>query len=217
MDLDAIFATAQRYADRVGLLRDRAGPSFGLWRQVVGLLPVSPVGDDWFEVMDARAARPADFRTIVAVRHGAPAAGYPQWMLDAVHGLPIHHAAEAAWWRMVAGEEIVDLLACDAAMRQPPRLLVGMAEALGDPFGEAAQQASAAEPLRVAETVADVVFGAAGRVLPLGNADRRAAYLRQASAVVVDSLDAGRRVKKLMEQPAASGPSLFVAQRKEAA
>jgi len=240
MDLHRLFRVAQRGADAGGWLRGH-----GLFRHLVGVLPVRAVGDRHFDVIEPAAARVSDLRPVIALRAGVPDAwveappplpdgwaecalemgegepamdapriAWPPALCDAVHGLPRADAADRlAWWSMVAGHDILDLMACDWAMAKPPRLLRGMADALGDALGEAADRATPAAPLRVAETVRDVVFGPPGLVLPIGDAAARAAYLRRAAAVVAPTLEAARRVNKLLEAPPVAGPALFVAKQ----
>ena len=239
-DLAGLFAVARRFGDAARYY-DGFGRAGGLLRDVVGLLPVRAAGEGYFEVMEFAAARPADFRPVVAVRQGVPAhwidapaplpegwadlamemgveappadtarIAYPAGIACPVHGVPLPgHAARLRWWGMVAGLDVVDLIACDYAMRRPPRVFLGHADALGDATGDAADEADEAAPLPVVECVADALFGPPGCVLPLGDAGRRAAYLRRASALVAPSLDLGRKLKRLVEAPVAA-PKLFV-------
>jgi hypothetical protein len=240
MDLHRLFRLAQDLAHAHGFTRRH-----GLWRDLIGVLPVRAVGDHNFDVVELRLARQSDLRPVIALRAGVPDAWieappplpdgwaecalemgegdpardvtqivYPEALCDPVHKTPRADAADRlAWWAMMAGHDIVDLATCDWALAKPPRLLRGMADALGDTLGAVADEATQAAPLRVAETVRDVLFGPPGMVLPIGNAVARAGYLRRAAAVVAPSLEAARRVNKLLEAPPVAGPALFVAKQ----
>ncbi|MBU8543982.1 MULTISPECIES: hypothetical protein [Roseomonadaceae] len=159
-------------------------------------------------------------RPIVAVRAGIPdrwmvvgddgfGIAYPAEFADPVSGLPRDHE-EIDLCCLLSGAEVVDLLACDFRLSRPPRALTGMASALGDPHGEVAMRATESAPLRVAASVADVLFGGRVAVLPLGDDAARAAYLRGAAAVTAPDLASARAMKKLLEVPVAM-PKLFVA------
>lgn len=215
-----LFRAAQRVS--AGTLREWLGRDWWRWRDVLAFAPVRAVGDGFFEVLPAAAARARDVRPVVAVRAGVPAAwivadaqavegrrlAYPAELTGPVHDTP-RDAALCRHLCTLAGEEVVDLLALDFGLVKSPRLLCGMAEALGDADGEVADAADEDSPLPLAGAVRDVLFGRVGLVLPLGNAVARAAYLRRAGAVVAPSLDAARAVKKLLEVPMRE-PKLFV-------
>jgi hypothetical protein len=198
MDPAALFGFARRLADAAGYHR------VGVLRPVLGLLPMRAVGEAWWEPIEPKLARARDIRPVVAVRAGAVPPGLV--VRDAVHGVA-QDAARAAWWQMMAGEDIVDLLACDWGLSKPPRRLLGQALALGDPNGMRAEEG---EPVHIARGVAEALT-VPGLVLPLGDAGERAAYLRGcAGGIVARDLDHGAALKKAAVVPPVAAPQLFV-------
>jgi len=204
MDCTGLFSFARQMADVAGLHRT------SILRQVLGVLPMQRVGSDGWEPIEPRFARARDMRLVVAVRRGELPGGFDPLSLvrEAVHALPASPEL-AGWWAMVAGCEIVDLLACDWAMSAPPRSLTGMAHAVGDVDALRAEFDTA--PIGVARTLAEA-FRVPGLVLPLGGPARRGAYLRRcASGVVARNLDHARELKKLAALPVQMPPAMFVA------
>lgn len=198
MDPAALFGFARRLADEAGWMRA------SILRPALGLLPMRAVGEDGWEPIEPKLARARDVRPVVAVRTGA----VPGDLVarDAVHRLP-RDPMRARWWSMVAGEDVVDLLACDWAMVKPPRVLRGVALALGDPDGLLAEEEA---PVHVARSVAEALT-VPGLVLPLGDEARRAAYLRGcAGGIVARDVAHGAILKKLCAVPVVAPPKLFV-------
>lgn len=212
MDCAALFRAARR---RLRLHERRAlvGPAIAARTlDILGRWPVQPMPGGFWQPLPAEGALRSEERVIVAVRRGAARDFLGVVEAGVVHGLPT-----AAGWRRadalacLHGGEIVDLLACDVRLREPPLRFTGLAVALG--LGAAGEGSEAGDPpVRIARTVREWLdLAAEGACLPLGDDLEVADVLRGfAGGIVAADLAHGRALKKLLTRDLPPAPAMFL-------
>lgn len=205
-----LYGRARAYARHLRLHEWLPIAAVPMLRAFFGALPALPHGADGWDVLDARSARPRQWRLVLPVRCRCPDDGYLD-DVDPVHGAALDVGFARAQ-SAVFGGHVVDLLAVDFSMLRPPRRLVGVAAALG--FGCAGEYTDHDDqPVPIARDLRDWLHRLPdGLTLPLGPIAEQAETLRQfRSGIVGADLDHGLLLERLVRRSAPAPIKIMVA------